>query len=482
MSSFIIKFPVVWGESGEVVKPNDLKIALGWVGDPVPEQPPNEWFNWIDNAEMVLINELCDHANVYSLQMSNVMAYAGVPVADWDDPGQPNLELMESIFLSGAITDAGISDLSVSKLTYGLIDIFDPLNEYRWLQDPIDGLRFLKYVPGPGALLYLNTIDFEQVFITDAAETEWSRLSRQLLRIRNDGDNQSTEIGNGFFSIDHGSNQVSINDAFWFITSGGYTYSTVVPGTFLASNGEFKFTEYEWDNIHMENDAINRTFDMNILAGLHYEHLTLGYTMDLNDFEMRFEDTTNIYNSTKASSNEITRFIGATKYRSFYHSQYFYVDEYNSTTTKEIETQIKSQGVQFYQSSNFNFDTDYANYKIRKIRFKVPVTDTFAATAGTDSKWTSSVIVTPIPSSVPLQSIQNIVANWENSGGTIKTKINSPCTIIDWTTAGGFWNLTIVLDGPETNASVDNAPDPGGSTIGVDLTLEIDASTINTLP
>ena len=48
---------LIWGSSGDVLKPSDSKIQQGWA----PEIPARQWFNWLDNRQDQAIAHFAQH-------------------------------------------------------------------------------------------------------------------------------------------------------------------------------------------------------------------------------------------------------------------------------------------------------------------------------------------------------------------------------------------------------------------------------------
>ena len=48
---------LIWGSSGDVLKPSDSKIQQGWQ----PEVPARQWFNWLDNRQDQAIAHIAQH-------------------------------------------------------------------------------------------------------------------------------------------------------------------------------------------------------------------------------------------------------------------------------------------------------------------------------------------------------------------------------------------------------------------------------------
>lgn len=48
---------LIWGSSGDVLKPSDSKIQQGWA----PEIPARQWFNWLDNRQDQAIAHIAQH-------------------------------------------------------------------------------------------------------------------------------------------------------------------------------------------------------------------------------------------------------------------------------------------------------------------------------------------------------------------------------------------------------------------------------------
>lgn len=109
----LTKKNVLWGESGAVEKPNDVKIGDGWTGIPA-EQPPAKWFNWILNSDEGNINDLIDGNNVYDSELSSVITAAGL-VPDLTPTG-PGNQLLEAIQTGGLILNSGLADGAVSDV------------------------------------------------------------------------------------------------------------------------------------------------------------------------------------------------------------------------------------------------------------------------------------------------------------------------------------------------------------------------------
>lgn len=48
---------LIWGSSGDILKPSDTKIQQGWQ----PEIPARQWFNWLDNRQDQAIAHIAQH-------------------------------------------------------------------------------------------------------------------------------------------------------------------------------------------------------------------------------------------------------------------------------------------------------------------------------------------------------------------------------------------------------------------------------------
>lgn len=48
---------LIWGSSGDILKPSDSKIQQGWQ----PEIPARQWFNWLDNRQDEAIAHIAQH-------------------------------------------------------------------------------------------------------------------------------------------------------------------------------------------------------------------------------------------------------------------------------------------------------------------------------------------------------------------------------------------------------------------------------------
>ena len=152
----LTKKSVVWGESGSVEKPNDVKIEGGWTGIPA-EQPPAKWFNWILNSDEGNINDLIDANNVVDTELSNVITAAGL-TPDLTPTG-PGDQVETAIFSSGAIGTNALADDSVVDAKLG-----DDLDFGHFISGSISVTAGdLSYALGTTSLTIEDNVDTDNV-------------------------------------------------------------------------------------------------------------------------------------------------------------------------------------------------------------------------------------------------------------------------------------------------------------------------------
>ena len=100
---------LIWGSSGDVLKPSDSKIQQGWQ----PEVPARQWFNWLDNRQDQAIAHIAQHgiavwsdtleyqAGKSYVQGSDGIVYKAITTNTNTDP-VGNVGDWESAFLTAA--------------------------------------------------------------------------------------------------------------------------------------------------------------------------------------------------------------------------------------------------------------------------------------------------------------------------------------------------------------------------------------------
>lgn len=112
----------LWGASGVVEKPNDVKIEEGWTGVPA-EQPPARWFNWVLFTDETNINDLIDSNNSFDTELSTVITAGGI-TPDLS-PSGPGNQLLTALQTGELIPNDGISGVSLDKFEDGTWSIVD---------------------------------------------------------------------------------------------------------------------------------------------------------------------------------------------------------------------------------------------------------------------------------------------------------------------------------------------------------------------
>lgn len=159
----LTKKDVIWGESGAVEKPNDVKIEEGWTGIPA-EQPPAKYFNWILKSDEENINLLIDANNSVDTELSTLITAAGL-TPDISPTG-PGSQVLEAITQSKLIDTPGLADdavvdailgddLDFGHFTSGVIAIAKTQSglNYVWSQD-VQGLNHASETIATGVVKY----------------------------------------------------------------------------------------------------------------------------------------------------------------------------------------------------------------------------------------------------------------------------------------------------------------------------------------
>lgn len=168
---------VIWAETGLSEKPNDVKIADGWIGVP-PEQPFFEWMNWIFKSDEENINALIDQSNGYFNELTYLISTTG-GTPDLTPTG-PGNQVYEAIFNSQHMDTAGLADSAITTAKINNDAVTDlKMGDDISLEHFDHGNLDIQDGPGNSQQVFLNTSLLKLQTFTDSSNLHETSLIRE---------------------------------------------------------------------------------------------------------------------------------------------------------------------------------------------------------------------------------------------------------------------------------------------------------------